>query len=329
VRWCFAALAGLLLFTSNGPAFAQMWRHQQSGIAIRELPEGLRLGQVRQLATDGSDVVVTLGREGDAVTLFIYRAAYPNPALWFERARSALNRSLLVTAGRVDARPFTLGPAAAPNGLREEIDLPAGARAKSTAVAIAQHGEWLVKLRITSLSDNGQRLRERMDELIAALAVPPQAQAPLPLRVPSACSNTPALAGRPIESPDPARLRPARETAQAVAREARARGGPAAAPGQWCRATTTLPPDLVSVFRRLDGKGWVVLFGDSGQAVSGQQHAGAPGAAVYGSMPSGTVLAAIYDSLPAPEAAVEAALPFASGRQRGIDGQMYGRVTPP
>ncbi|HEY0115146.1 MAG TPA: hypothetical protein VGB54_05450 [Allosphingosinicella sp.] len=328
MRGFLSGLIVALLFAAGAaPAAAQQaWRHQQSGIAIDRLPAGLRLGEVRDIARDGTDVAVTLGSAEDAVTLFIYRAAYPNAALWFERSRLAMNTSFGAGAIAVDARPFTLGPATQPNGLREELDMPPGRRALSAAIALAQHGEWLIKVRISSLRDRAPRLRQRMDELLASLSFRGGSARSLPLRVPSTCSDQPAFAGRAVSAQDPARLVSASAGAQAVARQVRGDGGLAAAPEQWCRAVSRFPADQVSLFRRLDGRGWAALLGDNGYAVTGQGHAGSSGAAVYGSRSTGTTIAALFDDVPAPDGVIEAALPFAVGRRPGLDNRVYGRV---
>ena len=124
----------------------------------------MRVGEETEFGGAGRyDVVVQLGEATEPATLYVYRSAYPNPALWFDRVRTAMNRN--VNAGGVQAEPraITLGGAPAANGLREEFDLPAGGQWRATAVAIVQAGEWIVKARITSATLDRAGVGARMD----------------------------------------------------------------------------------------------------------------------------------------------------------------------
>jgi hypothetical protein len=304
-------------------ASAEGWRHAQSRIEIASLPAGLHVGAVSDGRGDGSDVIVQLGDvvargdEEEAVTLYVYRSAFPNPALWFERTRLAMRVNVAAPVDHVAPRSFTLGGGAVPNGLREEIAIPPGNRFRSTAVAMAQHGEWMIKVRMTSTSLGRAAIAARMDGLLAAIRLPAGSPAPLPLIVPAACPDGNAMRGR--------QRRESRENAllgtAAIMRahdDARGRSGLAAEPANWCRDTSRFPVEQVAVYRRRDGKAWTALLGDAGLAISAylNEDPRLPGAMTYAANPSVTGLASVYDAMPGPSDAIEAALPYLVGRAR-------------
>jgi len=300
-----------------GPAAASAegWRHAPSGIAIAELPDGFHVGAESDGRRDGSDVVLQLGDANDAVTLYVYRSAFPNPALWFERTRLAMRVNVGAPVDNVAPRSFTLGNASAPNGLREEIAIPPGNRFRSTAVAMAQNGEWMIKLRITSTTLDLAGITARMDGLLAAIGLPAGAPAPLPLVVPAPCPEANAMRGRQR----PQSMENALLGVLAILEahnDARGLSGLAAEPANWCRETSRFPAEQVAVYRRRDGKVWTALLGDAGLAVSAYMSADPqlPGAMTYAANPSVTGLALVYDAMPAPNEAVEPALPFLVGR---------------
>ena len=207
-----------------------------------------------------------------------------------------------------------LGESPGPNGLREEIALPAGGNFRATAVAIVQYGEWVVKVRITSASLDRDGVRARMDRALAAIRLPGPVPAPHPLRVPGFCPDQPALTGRPLRSDDlNARARPALALAAA---EARGRGGLAANPDAWCRARDAMPSQLGTLYYRRDGRGWAALLSDSGIGVAAHpvDLPDSDGAATFAVNPGMTGLVQIFDRLPAPQSSLEPGIMVLVGR---------------
>lgn len=309
------ALALVFALAMPSLAGAQTWRHQPSGINLADLPEGFRLGQTNDPRGDGSDVIVQLaGNDNELVTLYVYRSAFPAAALWFERTRFAMRVNLGVSTDDVSPRSFTLGAATAPNGLREEIEIPAGGRWRATAVAIAQYGEWMVKARITSATADRDGVARRMDALLGALRFPVAAPATHPLIVPSACGDSNGMRGR-------VRGRSSEDTVMAsillVATHAQVRGraGLVAEPAAWCRDTSGHSAEIISLYRRRDGRAWVALLGDSGLAAGAE--AFDDKAMTYAANPSMTVFVQMFSAMPAPDRAIEAAIPYAVGRAQG------------
>ena len=310
IVWIVAAALAAL---APNPAAAQGWRHGPSGVGIAALPEGLSLGRVNE-RLDGGDVYVQVGTDEEPVTIYVYRSAYPNVALWFERTRLAMNVNVGSGDRAAEPRSFTLGASPSPNGLREEIALPAGGRFRSTAVAIAQYGEWIVKVRITSAGLDEAGVRARMDRLLAAIELPGSVPAPHPLRVPGLCAEDGNFTGQALSSSD---LNAGTGAAlRLAAAEARGRGGLAANPDGWCRARAAMPSQLGTLYHRRDGSGWTALISDAGIGISAYriELPDADGAATFAVNPGMTGLVQIFDRLPAPETALEAAVQVLIGR---------------
>jgi hypothetical protein len=314
------ALAFAAMLSATPAAAQDMWRHRESGISLPRAVGQMRLTQERDASGGGNyDVILQYGYERTPVTVYIYRSAYPNPALWYERTRLAMNEH--VGSGHRDAAPrsFTLGGAPAPNGLREEIQLDPG---HSTAIAMAQIGEWMVKVRITSASLDRTGIGEAMDRLLGAMQFARATPAPLPLVVPGPCEGDTRMAGRAITGTGS-------EEAVAAAAvfgligygEARGIDGLAAHPDQWCRVTATrLPASLGSLYRRRLGNGWVALLGDSGIAAAAVpiDVPGRAQAALFASTTRSTQAVAVYDAMPDPDEAIILAIPVVTGERRGL-----------
>lgn len=316
-RTIFAFALALLALAA--PARAQdMWTHSGSGVSLPRIISEMRLRETRDLSRGGGfDVILQYGDSTTPVTVYVYRSAYPNAAMWFERTRLAMNSHVGSGERAADPRPFTLGGAAAPNGLREEISLPSGA----TAVAIAHRGQWMVKLRMTSTSLDRAALAARMDQLISAFRFTGEATAPIPLAVPGMCDGNARMEGDRIRNVAGEPLAAATVTGIIAYGEARGISGLATEPQQWCRATIeALPAQFGSFYRRRDGNGWVALMGDSGMAIAALpiEVPGRARAALYTSSPAATRVVAAYEGMPAPAEAIMAALPVLVGQASGI-----------
>lgn len=296
-------------------AQAETWRHPQSNIAL-EIPSTLRLGEVRDIRRDGSDVIVQLGDQTTIVTFFVYRAAYPSVGLWYHRAVSLLRFNFGLQDMPNSPRQFAVA-GSTPNGLRQEFDLPRPAarapalsNARATAVAMTGRDEWLVKVRITSIALDRAAVSRLMDEILAGVRMPAGGRQ-TSLALPPPCPDTLRFAGRSLAAPAGI---PAGETAQ-VEQAARGRVGLAVDTAGWCRAPTGLPPHVSDVYARLDGSAWVALILDNGAAITAVPRAGSV-AAIYGSTPAASALLSVYDGTPPPDATIarhgEAALAVGS-----------------
>ena len=109
--WLIAAAAG-------SPAQAQpsRWSHEESGISLPLKIDEMQRGQERDLS-DGKrhDLMIQYGSSTEPVTFYVYRSAYPNPALWFERTRHAMKTNVGLPTEGVAPRSFSLAGAPRPS----------------------------------------------------------------------------------------------------------------------------------------------------------------------------------------------------------------------
>ena len=318
------ALIAAALALAAAPALAQQgdWRHAESGVSIPRQIGDLRVHDEREFGGAGRfDVVLQLGSDPEPVTLYVYRSAYPNPALWFDRVRTAMNANVSAQSVQAAPRAVTIGGAPAPNALREEFDLPAGGRWRATAVAIVQAGEWIVKARVTSATLDRAGVGVRMDRLLEALRFARPLPAPHPLRVPAPCNDNPALSGGVMRDGREDGVAAASVTGVIEFAEARGNRGLAADPSAWCRAQTDIPLQYGTAYRRNDGGEWIVLVSDSGRAISARTltpAASVRGAATFVSMPQATRVVNLFDGLPDIGRAFMEAVPVMAGQAPGL-----------
>ena len=319
VRYVFAAVLAVVAAAQPAAAQSGLWRHAETGISLPRSIGEMSLSR-EQDASGGEnyDVILQYGSSQTPVTLYIYRSAYPNAAIWFERTRLAMNQNVGADAVTVAPRSFALGGASTPNGLREEITLPNGA---ATGVAIAQIGEWIVKIRVTSTQLDRAGVAARMDSLLGSLQFSNSTPAPHPLIVPGPCGDGATMRGEQLRNLNSRNYAAAAAASILGYGAARGIGGLAAEPALWCRATqTAIPVQLGSLYRRIDGSGWVALLGDSGRAAAALLNP-VPGnvrAVLFASLPASTHVVAAYDGIPDPDQGVSVALPVVVGQATGI-----------
>lgn len=314
-----AALA--LAALPAAPALAD-WTHPLSGVSIPDVVGDMRVGAERKVLEDGTDTYVQYGTDTEPATIYVYRSSHPNPALWFERTRVAMVGNVGGFDQSVAPRPFTLGPGPTANGVRGQFALP-GRPWKATAVAIAQHGEWIVKARATSQTLDPAGVSARLDALLGAVrfANTPK-DAPLPLTSPGRCVAGADFKGKP-KSGDKHRAMGSvlGLVAFADAHVVAGASGLAGKPTEWCRENVGEMAKALSFYRRIDGTAWTALLGDAGMSASAYAfpESGKPkGAALYLNRTGPALLVETFDALPDLQTGTAAALVTLAGRRRPI-----------
>lgn len=321
----FAGLAAVLLLTVPAAAWAD-WKHRPSGVSLPDEIGDMRRGAERDLSGgQKADVSVQYGNGDEPVTVYVYRASHPNPALWFERTRTAM----LDNVGGFDTskppRAITIGGGAAPNGLRQEFPT-FGKDWRSTSFALIQAGEWLIKVRVSSTTLDEAGVAARMDRLLAAIRFASPPPAPLPLAAPEACRAPAILAAKP--KVDMATVTAASLIGVAAFADARGGGGGLSAKaGDWCRDDSDPAlHKMTTVYRRLDGQGWTALLGDAGMSASALMLMPDPigqasefsGAGLYFTRNGPTEVIATYDGLPSVAEALGAITPVLRGERKSL-----------
>jgi hypothetical protein len=149
------------------------WRHAATGMTLPARVGGFARRHVRDSTEAEFDVVATYvdRDEGIIALVYLYRTMTPDVPVWFDRA---LAQVVLPTGQPWPAiAGFTRPGATAASGLRTALnDNVPGIR--STAIAIAPLGPWLVKVRLGSRTLEPAALAERLDAFVAALTWPAQ-----------------------------------------------------------------------------------------------------------------------------------------------------------
>ena len=106
-------------------------------------------------------------------TVYIYRPAMPDPALWFDISSWYLQRSPLLGGVSNGAAPtaFQMGAGSNTSALRQSYAL-ASNNAGSTGLAIVPSGRWIVKLRMTSRTLPPAALDQAMRDFLYGLSWP-------------------------------------------------------------------------------------------------------------------------------------------------------------
>jgi hypothetical protein len=129
------------------------WQHAETQLILPPQIAGLARYEIKDLGEEEMDVVAEYrGPYGLFATVFLFRTAVPDTALWFDRAATMISQ--LPAYGLAGAplpapTPFTRPGAAAASGLRVTVDL-AGGTLRSTGLAVAPLGDYLLKIRISS-----------------------------------------------------------------------------------------------------------------------------------------------------------------------------------
>lgn len=325
----FTPLIALMIST---PARAE-WSHQSSGISIPDTIGEMKKGEVRDLSGgQENDVSVQYGAGPLAVTVYVYRASYPNPALWFERTLIPMATNVGMFKVQEPPRKLTIAGSPRENALRQSFDTTSNSDAKwpskSTAFVLGQVNEWIIKLRISSQTLERSGVDRLMDQLLAAIKFNKPSTDPLPLVVPENCTDVIATNGVPVELKDAEKLR-VEGLVEGTIIHGEARGmvsGVARQPDKWCKLKTGSPVQFVTTYREKTSGKFVSLVGDSGRSVA--SHALITNkqgkAALYVNDANGTRLVWLFNDFPESETATRSSLPYLIGQKQGLGSISFG-----
>lgn len=330
MKYIAAAVASMLMGLPSS-ALAE-WKHEKSGISIPDTVGEMKKGEVRDLSGgQENDVSVQYGAGPLAVTVYVYRASYPNPALWFERTLAAMQHNVGGFDGSAKPTPITLAGAPRPNGLREtfEITNPNGRAGafKSTSFAMIQINEWMLKLRISSQDLGKDEINKKMDALIGAISFGKQVEDPLPMTTPEPCpvGMGQGNKGKPIT---PEKMKGSEAIAagslQGISALIEASGhiGLAKEPDKWCRlALAEIPAMLATTYQDRQTGNYVLLVGDSGRTLSAQNLVIPKDdamAALFANVQGSTMLIWLFDDLPKPQEALGGGIKTIMGLNKGV-----------
>lgn len=117
--------------------------------------------------------------QNEVVSVYVYRLVAGSVPVWFDRARAQIEgrRDVYGTPVRLAApTPLALPGQSTATGLAATYTVQGQFR--STAIAIVQMGEWMVKIRYSSASLDAAALAERTKSVLTALSWPATIPAP-------------------------------------------------------------------------------------------------------------------------------------------------------
>lgn len=307
------------------PADSAEWRSEFAGISLPHTIGAFEFVETQEFAADGSDTALQYRLSNDPnelVTIYVYRSSYPNPALWLPRSMEAIE--MRFGAGNIHPLPpvsFSTGVTAEDNALAQAFEQDTEGYTAG-GVAMAQFGEWIVKVRVSSATFEPSQLITKMRALLAGVEFDGPAFSPHPLARPAPCDDRIEYTGafRMLEGAERGPL-----VGEGLVPYSHARGyeGLAADPASYCRQTVPSLATLVDLYRPVSGdnqSGWTMLFGESGIAVSSYPlesfENGEHGLYVHRS--TGSYAAGLADGSPSPESSVGIAIPIMERQSEGF-----------
>jgi len=309
---------------ASPPANIEHWHGAFDTIALPRTISGYDLVEERPLVDDGTDTILQYRSEGsaDAVTFYVYRASEPNPMLWFRQAMMGIaqrpNVSGLVPAQNMQMLSIAGSPS--PNAVSQSMRLNFDAF-RTAGLTIVQLGEWIVKIRVSSPSENPETMIALLSELAAAIAYEGEPFIAHPLAYPETCDGIENFNGSPLPV--------AEEQLAVIVTEglieyanARGGGGIAADPSAYCDMTPDEMRAFASLFRERNSEagGWTMLIGDAGWSLVTRPLETTENGefGLYANRPNGTFAIGLFDTAPAPGAAIGMAAPILRLQSEGL-----------
>lgn len=315
------SMLGAAALLSAAPALAQApkpqpiavaadapFRHDNSGLTLPATLAGLPRTRILENEAPQLDILAAWARGDDAeLSVYVYRSTAGSVPVWFDRAVWAIEtRGLYGTP--VPAQPpvaFRPPGATADTGLLAAWTAGSGSYT-GTGVALVPFGEWLVKLRYSSKSEDGAAVAALLRAAVAGIGWPATLPPAPPAQPIAACAAPLAFKGK-------ARSAPADMTNALIGALSGVVASSASAtpPASWCRDAATLP--MAGVYRP-DGAvdRYLIALSDAGRGVSVGPGLGGlfdpkakPRWAVNLVLPGQTVNFPQQDRLPTPARALE------------------------
>ncbi|SES18562.1 hypothetical protein [Sphingobium sp. YR768] len=281
ILWRFAI--ALAASTASLPALAQPaaptaisakvgkpWLHKATGIALPATIDGFARGEILDLS-NGPQLDVSIAYDDPIgrthVNIYIYHAADPSTALWFDVAATmiATNDKFGMITPHSGPIPFTINGANVAAGLRQSFAVTQIGR--SSGVALIGLGEWVVKLRMTSPVYDSAQLDGAMDRMMQQVGWPKKLP-PLGTATPLPPCAQPRSFGPPAEKAkqdDAAMLLGAMMGSLVTdnSRKTREKGEAPSAPAL-CVLPDRIGGRLPIYQREGENAGYVIPLGDSG-----------------------------------------------------------------
>ncbi len=282
--------------------------HANSGLTLPTRLAGLPRTQVREFEAPELDVVGTYADDGRELTVYVYRSLAGAVPVWFDRATWAIeSRDGWGKLTPIAAAPVTIAPPgrSVASGLAQAWSVEGGPY-RATSVALLPLGDWLVKLRYSSKTEDGAQAMAQVRAALAAMAWPAAAKDGPAAAVVTACPQPLRFDGSAkVMKADQASVMMSALMAGAIADpELRAKATPAAS---WCRDPVAV--QMGAVYRAdASTTSYLLALSDAGRGVSVNPSMASqidktakPGWGVDLILPGRTMNYPQFDRLPAPQ----------------------------
>lgn len=173
----------------------EAWIHESTGFGFAPQVDGFDRLKLNDYGKTESDISFSYrdSSTGTVATIYVFRAGLPDVVVWGDRAEDSILINAPQYYGNTDRSKrrwsaFSPWPNSRNSGLRVVYPL-SGKGLKSTGLAIARHGEWLIKVRMTSQQLDAAQLEARMTRFLAAMAFPAPQQAGQPVYQVKPCTK--------------------------------------------------------------------------------------------------------------------------------------------
>lgn len=281
MRHVWRAVAAAALLLTPGVTAAQKkpiavsakadFKHKHSKLRLPAILHGLGRVGVTEYETDQLDVATEYQSPdgGEVYTVYIYRHVAGSLPVWFDRAEATIReRGLFGTPGaRSTGGAFIPPGQSVASGLTRTYDLDEGLPFRSTGVALAPLGEWLVKIRASSKTKNRGELAAHLKAAFMALKWPKRMDAVDSAYEVASCTTQLDLSGDASPAPKTEESGASlllSALAGSLAEETRETVASPAA--RWCRDEARM--DMGGVYRANESRdSYLIAVGDAGRAV--------------------------------------------------------------
>jgi hypothetical protein len=241
------------------------WKHAETGIVAKGAMLGLPRTSISDSTQNERDVVLQFedADRATSLTYYIFRPAVMSVPMWFDRARTQIEqRDTFGGVTPATAEPIAFAPPqTSTSAALRQVYAAAKGPVSATGLAVLPIGEWLVVVRLSSVTLDPAALDTKLGEAIAALGWPANATAPDIVAVPiRPCSDT--LGFKKAKLLKPSMMQALLGSAGAMTEKDKA-----AKPVKWCRngeATTDY-----GVYRADEQKvAYTLAIGDAGRVAT-------------------------------------------------------------
>ncbi len=176
---CLAAVPASALAQSRAPVPVELeatWQHKHTSLSVPPEISGFKRTEIIDASENEYDVAIKFEnpQTGSFATLYIYRTGVMSVPLWAERTANLIlgnDRLGTVDMDNVIHRSFTPANGSGDNSGALVVAPLDGEGLTATALALFAHDDWLVKIRISSGTDDRDALAAKTEVFASMLSL--------------------------------------------------------------------------------------------------------------------------------------------------------------